>query len=103
MAITVCDTEGTILWMNDRSRAVNGEGLIGSNVLDCHPEPARSQLQGMMEQRTNNSYTIEKNGIRKLIYQSPWYESGEYAGFTEFSIEIPFDMPHFVRKPKPQP
>lgn len=100
MAITVCDAEGIILWMNDRSRVVNGEGLIGSNVLDCHPEPASSQLRSMMEHQTTNSYTIEKNGVKKLIYQAPWYENGEYAGFTEFSVEIPFEMPHFIRKPK---
>ncbi len=100
MAITVCDTAGVILWMNERSVAVNGEGLVGKNVLDCHPEPARSKLLEMMTEHSTNSYTIEKNGIKKLIYQTPWYEGGEYAGFAEFSTEIPFDMPHFVRQPK---
>lgn len=100
VAITVCDAEGKILWMNDRSRIVNGEGLVGSNVLDCHPEPARTKLVGLMTDKATNSYTIEKNGVKKLIYQTPWYEGGVYAGFTEFSIEIPMEMPHFVRKPK---
>jgi hypothetical protein len=32
-----------------------------------------------------------------LIYQSPWYRDGQYAGFVEISLEIPFDMPHFIR------
>ena len=41
--------------------------------------------------------TFEKNGIKKLIYQSPWYRDGQYAGFVELSLEIPFDMPHFIR------
>lgn len=100
MAVTVCAADGTILYMNDRSVAVNGDGLTGSNVLECHPEPARSKLALLMEGRVTNAYTIEKNGVKKLIYQTPWFNNGIYAGFTEFSIEIPFDMPHFVRGTK---
>ncbi|KGO00615.1 diguanylate cyclase [Porphyromonas macacae] len=103
IAITVCDREGRIIEMNEQSRTVNlkpGQELIGSNVLDCHPEPARSMLRDMMEHQTKNVYTIEKNGCKKLIYQVPWYEKGEYMGFVELSMVIPFDMPHKVRMPK---
>jgi len=32
-----------------------------------------------------------------LIYQSPWYQNGEFAGLVEISLEIPEQMPHFVR------
>lgn len=74
IAITVCDREGRIIEMNEQSRTVNlkpGQELIGSNVLDCHPEPARSMLRDMMEHQTKNVYTIEKNGRKKLIYQVP--------------------------------
>ena len=102
-AVTVCDKDGKIIEMNRRSKRVNqkeGENLIGSNVLDCHPEPARTQLQEMMNNQSSNAYTIEKNGIKKLIYQTPWYENGEYKGLVELSIEIPFEMPHKIRKPK---
>jgi transcriptional regulator with PAS, ATPase and Fis domain len=100
-SVTVCDTKGVILEMNDRAEKVfeedGGRELIGRNLLDCHPEPARNQLLGLMERRQNNVYTIEKKGIKKIIYQSPWYFNGEYAGFIELSLEIPFDLPHFVR------
>jgi transcriptional regulator with PAS, ATPase and Fis domain len=100
-AVTVCDTEGIILEMNDKAEIIfekdGGRSLIGKNVLDCHPEPARLELVGMMKTRQRNVYTIEKNGVKKLIFQSPWYLNGEYAGFIELSIEIPLDMPHFVR------
>jgi transcriptional regulator with PAS, ATPase and Fis domain len=100
-AITVCDTRGTILEMNDRAAAVfatdGGYALIGKNVLDCHPEPARSQLAELLEKRTTNVYTIEKKGVKKLIYQAPWIKDGEYAGFIEISFEIPFEIPHFLR------
>lgn len=102
-AVTVCDKEGKIIEMNRRSLQVNqkeGENLIGSNVLDCHPEPARAILQNLMDSQSSNAYTIEKNGVKKLIYQTPWYENGEYMGLMELSIEIPFDMPHKIRKPK---
>jgi transcriptional regulator with PAS, ATPase and Fis domain len=101
-SITVCDPQGNILAMNKRSEGVfaaeGGKQLIGSNALDCHPEPARSKLVRMLESGQRNVYTIEKNGIRKLIYQSPWYADGKYAGFVEMALEIPEEMPHFIRR-----
>lgn len=101
LAITICDADGIILDMNDAAAEVfredGGRALIGSNVLDCHPDPARGKLERMMERREKNIYTIEKNGRKKLIYQTPWYRDGQYAGFVELSMEIPFDMPHFLR------
>ena len=100
-AVTVCDREGIIREMNDRAVLVfagdGGRELIGRNVLDCHPEPSRTRLAELMETRQTNVYTIEKAGVKKIIYQSPWYRGGEYAGIVELSMEIPFEMPHFVR------
>ncbi|MCE1251931.1 MAG: diguanylate cyclase [Anaerolineae bacterium] len=100
-AVTVCNKEGIITEMNDKSISnfgkSGGADLIGSNVLECHPEPARSKLVSMLKEGRSNVYTIEKKGIKKLIYQAPVYENGEYAGFVELSLEIPFDMPHFKR------
>jgi hypothetical protein len=100
-AVTVCDAAGVMVAMNDRAlmtfAADGGAALLGTNVLDCHPEPARIQLREIMAARTTNVYTIEKRGVKKLIYQAPWTKNGEYAGFVELSIEIPFEMPHFIR------
>ncbi len=100
-AVTVCDRDGLILAMNDRAREAfagdGGEKLLGTNVLDCHPEPARSQLKAMLAEGRPNVYTIEKRGVRKLIYQSPWKENGAYAGFLELALVLPETMPHFVR------
>ena len=101
-AITVCDAEGIILEMNDKAAktfaADGGRKLIGSNMLDCHPEPARTKTERLLSSRERNVYTIEKNGVKKMIYQSPWYKNCEYAGFVELSLEIPFgEIPHFVR------
>ncbi len=100
-AVTVCDTDGRIVAMNDRSVEVfaadGGAKLLGADVLDCHPEPSRTKLKKMMDERRTNVYTIQKNGKKKLIYQAPWFKDGVYAGFIELSIEIPSDMPHFNR------
>ncbi len=101
IAITVCDKEGIILSMNDKALSTfkndGGEKLLGTNVLDCHPEPSRTQLSGMLKNGTKNVYTIEKEGKKKLILQSPYSVGNEYAGFVEFSFEIPAEMKHFVR------
>jgi transcriptional regulator with PAS, ATPase and Fis domain len=100
-AITVCDAKGIILEMNDKAAKTfekdGGKNLIGCNLLDCHPEQARLTVRALLAGCEKNVYTIEKNGIRKLIYQSPWYRDGQYAGFVELSLEIPLDMPHFFR------
>ena len=100
-AVTVCDKEGILLEMNDRAAKTfesdGGRRLIGSNMLDCHPEPSRTKTELLLAAREKNVYTIEKNGIKKIIYQSPWYKNGQYAGFVELSLEIPFELPHFVR------
>ncbi len=100
-SVTVCDPRGIILEMNDRavlSHAEDGgERLIGANLFDCHPEPARTKVAEMFASRKTNIYTIEKKGVKKLVYQTPWYTEGVYAGFVEIEFEIPFEMPHFIR------
>lgn len=106
-AIVVCDTQGIILYLN-RQAEINfaGEGgaaLIGSNLLDCHPEPSRSKLRELLAEQKTNVYTIEKRGIKKLIWQKPWYRDGAFAGLVEFSLEIPREMPHFVRSAAADP
>jgi transcriptional regulator with PAS, ATPase and Fis domain len=101
-AVTVCDVDGIILEMNDKAaktfEADGGYKLVGSNMLDCHPEPARTKTERLLAAREKNVYTIEKNGVKKLIYQSPWFKDGQYAGFVELSLEIPFEPEHFIRK-----
>jgi transcriptional regulator with PAS, ATPase and Fis domain len=100
-AITVTDQEGKILEMNAKAAKAfekdGGEKLIGTNVLNCHPEKAQVKLRAIMDNRRTNVYTIEKAGVKKLIYQAPWFKGRKYAGVVELSVEIPFDLPHFVR------
>ena len=100
-AITVCDSNGIIVEMNDKAaesfREEGGKKLIGTNLLECHPEPAKTKLKQLMERREVNVYTTEKNGVKKLIHQAPWYVNGKYRGFVEISLEIPREIPHFIR------
>ncbi len=98
--VWVCDRNGVMLEMNDHAADTQegGRSLIGTNILDCHPEPARTKLVEMLSSGQANIYTIERAGKRKLIYQAPWYENGVYAGFVELSLPLPAEMPHFIRK-----
>lgn len=102
MAITVCDRQGVILYMNEKAAATfsskGGKELVGKSLMPCHPEAARNKISRIMESRQANSYTIEKNSVKKLIHQAPWYRNGELGGLVEFSIVLPADMPHFVRR-----
>lgn len=104
IAVTICAKDGTILDMNGKSRKTflkpGREELIGENVLDCHPEPARSMLEDMLRNPRTNIYTVEKEGLKKFICQTPWYDGAEYAGFMELSIVLPEIIPNRVRKPK---
>jgi len=102
-AVTVCDVQGVVLEMNDSAAELlaedGGRALIGTNLLECHPEAARRKLEDMLASHEANVYTIEKAGSKKLIYQAPWYEDGQFAGFIEMDLDIPAEMPHFVREP----
>lgn len=101
-AITVCDTEGVITYMNERSARMfkeqGGLALVGKSLFDCHDEKANEMIRRIMREHAPNAYTIEKNGKKKLVWQSPWEKDGKFAGLIEIVLPIPFEMPHFLRK-----
>lgn len=105
IAITVCDREGTIIYLNNQAVKIwekdGGQDLIGKSIFDCHPEPAKIKLKELLRNPVTNCYTVEKvvDGIKikKLIRQMPWIQDGECLWLIELSFEIPFDLPHFVR------
>jgi hypothetical protein len=51
--IIVCDTVGLVLEMNAQAEALfaedGGRDLLGTNVLDCHPESAHGKLERIMK------------------------------------------------------
>jgi len=101
VAVTVSDTDGNIVYMNQKSgdtfSEYGGKELVGKSLYDCHNPKSVNILKDLLANKDTNVYTIEKNGLKKLIYQTPWYENDKLMGLVELSLEIPFDLPHFVR------
>lgn len=99
-AVTVCDRNGDIIYMNKLSRDTFAGGtdrLIGQNLRGCHSERSWGIICNLLENGGTNSYTISKNGQRKMIYQTAWSENGEVCGLVEISMVIPEQMPHYQR------
>lgn len=101
-AVTVCDAEGVIIYMNERSRATfarrGGAELIGKSLYDCHNERSSGMIRHMLATGESNCYTIEKEGQHKIIYQTTWRDSeGRIAGMVEISMVVTPDLPHYIR------
>jgi sensor histidine kinase regulating citrate/malate metabolism len=100
-AITICDKKGIIVYMNRKAiesfAKEGGKKLIGTSLIECHPGESRNILTEMLKSGKENIYSIEKNGVKKLIIQKPVHEHGDYAGLMEMSIVIPSEMPHHIR------
>ena len=100
-AVTVCDENFVITYMNSESKEVfkddGGEQLIGKNLMNCHSEESKRKLKEISEKKIPNVYTIEKAGIKKLIYQAPVLENDIFKGMVELSLKIPFETEHFKR------
>jgi len=98
IAVTVCDQDGVGLYLNERAAKVfakdGGKALVGKSLLDCHPEEARSKMLDQLKKQASHSYTIERNGKKKLIHSAPWFKDGKFAGLVEISLDIPFEIPH---------
>ncbi|MCE5257217.1 MAG: hypothetical protein LLF89_10285 [Spirochaetaceae bacterium] len=100
-AVTVCDKNLVIIYINDKAAATfadeGGASLKGKNLAACHKSTSIKKIHQILESQKPNVYTIEKNGLRKMIWQAPWRQDGEVAGIIEISMAIPADMPHHVR------
>jgi len=100
-SITVCDRNGVITDMNDKSAQTfakdGGKELIGKSLFDCHSPRDNRKIEDLISSAAVNVYTIEKEGKKKLIYQCPWYQNGEVAGLVEISLPLPEAYPHFIR------
>ena len=100
-AITVSDREHVIVYLNAKAAKTyekeGGRELIGRNLLACHKHRSMEIIERIFTTGEPNAYTIEKQGKKKFIYQSPWRKNGEIAGLVEISAEVPFELPHFNR------
>ncbi len=101
LAVTICNREGLIVYMNERSKRTfckpGEETLVGKNLFDCHSDSSITTIRKLMEKKESNTYTMEIRGTKKLIHQIPWLQNGECVGMVELSIELPNNMPHHVR------
>ncbi|MBN1925600.1 MAG: PAS domain-containing protein [Prolixibacteraceae bacterium] len=99
--VTVCDIDGTIVYMNnaaaDGFHKYGGNKLIGKSLLDCHNPDSVKKIREMLQNPVSNTYTIEKNGEKKMIHQFPWMEGSIHKGIIEFSFKIPYNIENKVR------
>lgn len=109
-AVTICDCNATVIYMNEKSKAVFAKygNIIGSSLKNCHSPKSWDMIQRLLSTGSSNSYTITKNSVNKLIHQTPWFTEDMAKGITladgrvvgglvELSIELPADMPHYNR------
>lgn len=54
----------------------------------------------ILDMNRKSGKTFLKPGREEFIFQTPWYDGDEYAGFMELSIVLPENIPNRVRKPK---
>ena len=98
-AVTVCDAEGIIIYQNDKAVETYKKhgNLIGKNLYECHSERSKEIICHLLATGGSNAYTIEKQGVHKVIYQTAWKKDSKVAGIVEISMITPADMPHYVR------
>ena len=55
-------------------------------------------IRRLLKEGGTNAYTIEKEGVRKMIYQTAVTGAdGRVTGIVEVSMVIPEELPHYVR------
>lgn len=100
-SVIVCDKELNIIYLNEKAKMMFDENerdnALGRNLIECHNEDSNKKILDIKENLKPNIYTIEKAGIKKLIYQSPLIKNNEFNGIIELSLEIPDVIPHLKR------
>ena len=98
-AVTVCNVEGVIIYMNDKACETFAKygSLIGKNLFDCHNAQSQEIIKQLLATCGSNCYTIEKKGVKKMIYQTAWKENDIVGGLVEISMILPSDMPNHIR------
>lgn len=102
VAITITNSKGEFIDMNKTSKQVNLKDItktvVGQHISHCHNARSNKIIEGMINNKSKNIYTITKNGRKKLIYQSPWFEEdGSFGGLIEISMFLPDELPHYNR------
>jgi hypothetical protein len=100
-AVTICDANFIILYMNGKSALTfadeGGASLVGSSLIACHKPASVAAMRKILESGLPNVYTISKQGRKKLIWQGVWKSGNAVGGLVEVAMPIPDSMPHFDR------
>lgn len=99
-AVTVCDADCNIIYMNDLSRATfasYGADLVGRNLMEFHVGRSQDIIRRLLAEGGEQQLYNQQAGTSQLIYQTAWRKDGEVAGLVELSIVLPDDMPHYDR------
>jgi len=73
-AITVCDLQGQVIFMNEQSRATfdrEGRTMLGQNLMPCHSTASQQKIRHMLATDTTNCYTIDKQRSEKDDLSDP--------------------------------
>lgn len=103
VAVVICDRKGVLTYLNDAAAEMyahaGGYALLGKSIMEgCHKQQASNdKMIEIMETRKPYTYSIERNGVKRLIHQMPHIINDEVVGIVEVAIIVPFDIPHFVR------
>jgi len=101
--VVVADAKGTIVEMNPKAEEwyadSGGRDLLGKSLFEVIPEKAQGKVRELLATRETNVYTFERGSVRKLVYQSPWYRNGAFAGLVQLLLAAPLEIPHYVRAP----
>jgi len=101
VAITVCDVHANIIAMNPaahrRYSRQGGLALIGTSLLNCHPEHAQRRILNLLADDATNSSIVEAGGKATLLHQATWHDQGAVAGLIEFCIPLPADLLRYAR------
>ena len=92
-AVTICDTNFKIIYMNQRSvnefAKYGGADLLGQNLLDCHNPQSCEKIKEILQTGDANSYSkVKSDGRTKVIHQSCWRENGIIKGLVEISFYL---------------
>jgi len=102
--VVVADLDGKIVEMNAKAAEWfanrGGRDLLGKSLFEVHQEPSQGKIKELLKTKETNVYTIERDGVRTLVYQSPWYRDGALAGLVELLLAVPPEIPHHVRAPR---
>jgi transcriptional regulator with PAS, ATPase and Fis domain len=100
-AVTICDAQGIIVYMNLAAQKMlakyDSKSLIGNSLYDCHNPASNKIIKQLIEKGESNSYYTIKNGVKKLVHQTPWFNNGIVAGLIEICIVLPTEIQTFER------